>query len=283
MRKALLLLLLCGCATLAQAQFSMAEQFEASAITNRFGETMPVRLWRHYQPKDRPVPVLVLLHGSGECGADNSAQLAPFQSLYKSALLDSSLPPALYVIPQCTRQNGWVRVTTFTEETKLPRYPAPALRTVKEYLDTLVAEGTADPERLYIGGYSLGGYGAWDAIARWEGYFAAAVPVCGGGSATESAVKAMAKTSIWAFHGSQDPTVPVAYSRRLIAALMREGVGAKYTEYEGAGHNIWGRAFGDSAMLRWVFRQKRGKVESAQGQTPVHALFRQLKAYVTPD
>ena len=135
-----------------------------------------MRGWRRYQPEDLPVPVVVLLHGSGECGMDNASQLAPFKGLYETVLIDGSFPPALYVVPQCTQRNPWVRALAFKEDYRLPRYPAPALRSVKEYLDGLVKEGVADPERLYIGGYSLGGFGTWDAIQRWPNYFAAAAP-----------------------------------------------------------------------------------------------------------
>lgn len=267
------------CAEPAAAQFSMAEQFTASVITNKLGETMPVREWKRYTAKDLPVPVVLLLHGSGECGRDNGKQLQPFQALYQQVLISSSLPPAHYLIPQCTLQNGWVRRPAFTPEYKLPRYPSPALRTVKEYLDQLIAEGIADPERLYISGYSLGGFGTWDAIQRWPETFAAAIPLCGGGSIEAAAVKAAATTSLWIFHGDADASVSVDCSRRMIAPLMQIGAKPKYTEYPKMGHNIWNRVYSDSALLTWMFRQRLGKPERAERG----GFFSQLKAYVTPD
>ena len=270
------------CAPL-RAQFEMAEQFEPCVITNSFGETMPVRVWRRYQPKDQPVPVVVLLHGSGECGQDNAAQLGPFKALYTTVLLDAKLPPALYLLPQCTQQNPWVRTIAFQEDYRLPRYPAPALRTVKEHLDQLVAQGVADPDRLYIGGYSLGGFGTWDAVSRWPETFAAAVPVCGGGSVQEAAIRAAGTTSLWVFHGSADASVPVACSRRMIGALTQQGFAPKYTEYPKAGHNIWGRVFGDSALLHWLFRQRRGQVEKPQSESLAGKVFGQLLDFVTPE
>ncbi len=270
----------CG---VARAQFEMVELFKAEEITNAMGEKMPVRVWRKYQPKDLPVPVVVLLHGSGECGKDNGAQLAPFHSFYLSVLLDSSLPPALYLLPQCTQQNAWVRGLAFQEDYRLPRYPAPALRTVKEYLDSLIATGVADPDRIYIGGYSLGAFGTWDAIERWPNYFAAAVPVCGGASMQEEAIRNAATTSIWIFHGSADGSVPVACSRRMIAPLQHAGLAPKYTEYPGMGHAIWDRTFGDTALLRWLFKQRRGKVEKYSEPSLLGAVAGQLLEFVMPD
>ncbi|MBQ9694588.1 MAG: prolyl oligopeptidase family serine peptidase [Kiritimatiellae bacterium] len=241
---------------------------------------MPVRLWRNYKASDCPVPVLVLLHGSGECGLDNARHLPAFAPIHRQALIDDDIPPALYIVPQCTQRNAWVRNIAFQEDYRLPRYPAPALRTVKEYLDKLIADGVADPERIYLAGLSLGGFGTWDAIQRWPDYFAAAVPICGGGSLQENAIKNAATTSIWIFHGDKDVNVPVACSRRMVAKLTSFGAQPKYTEYENAGHNVWGRAFKDTALLKWIFRQRRGRIETVPKRS---GFWGQLKAYVTPD
>ena len=275
--KAIAAMLILGVAEFACAQFSIQEMFESNVITNRMQETMPVRVWRNYKPSDCPVPVLVLLHGSGECGQDNTKHLPAFAPIHRQALIDDDLPPALYVVPQCTQRNAWVRSIAFQADYRMPRYPSPALRTVKEYLDQLVEEGIADPNRLYIAGLSLGGFGVWDAIQRWPNTFAAAVPICAGGSLQEEAIQNAKTTAIWVFHGDKDVNVPVACSQRMVAALTTAGAEPKYTEYKNLGHNVWTRAFSDTALLKWVFRQRRGKKESSQ-----KGFWGRLKAYVTP-
>ncbi len=258
--KRLLLLLAClGWGAHVHAQFLIQEVFTQEEIVNSVGEKMPLRAWHKYEKKDLPVPVVVLLHGSGECGQDNIKQLNTFKTFHQAVLIDETLPPALYLIPQCTTRNAWVRNIAFKEDYRQPRYPAPALRMVKEHLDKLVAKGVADPERLYLLGLSLGGFGTWDAIQRWPNTFAAAVPICAGGSIEEKAIANALTTSIWVFHGSADASVPVACSQRMVAALARADKPPKYTEYPKMGHNVWDRALGDSAMLHWLFRQRRGK------------------------
>lgn len=247
------------CATLVQAQFSMHDLFAREKITNAQGESLPARVWRRYSPEDLPVPVLVMLHGSGECGTDNAKQMAPFRALHHQLLLQSD-KPILVILPQCTQQNPWVRKIAFTADYKQPRYAAPALRTVKEHLDALVAQGIADPKRLYIGGYSLGGFGTWDAIQRWPETFAAAIPICGGGSIEEGPIANATKTSLWVFHGDADRNVNVACSRRIVRALGDAGAYPKYTEYPNAGHNIWDKALGESALYEWLFEQRLGEV-----------------------
>lgn len=272
------------CAAAAQAQFSMAELFAGGAITNSLGETMPVRVWRHYEKKDLPVPVVVLLHGSGECGRDNAKQLSNFGALNNILLLDDELPPALWAIPQCTPANPWVRAIAFKPDYRQPRYPSPALRTVKEWVDGLIAEGVADPDRIYVAGLSLGGFGTWDAIQRWPNYFAAAVPVCGGGSIQEEAIRNAATTPVWVFHGEADANVPVDCSRRMVSALTRAGAAPKYTEFPKMGHPIWSRVWGDSAVWHWLFRQRRGERPKDGGEKEGSGgFFGSLLEYVTPD
>jgi predicted peptidase len=249
-------------ATLVHAQFSIHDVFVRESITNRQGERLPARVWRNYTPEDLPVPVLVMLHGSGECGTDNAKQLAPFKALHRQLLLLDDTP-VLVILPQCTMQNPWVRKLAFTADYKQPRYAAPALRTVKEHLEMLVSQGIADPKRLYLGGYSLGAFGTWDAIQRWPETFAAAIPICGGGSLEEKAIEHATKTSLWVFHGAADMNVKVDCSRRLVRALGDAGAYPHYTEYPTAGHAIWDQALGDLRLYEWLFDQRLGTVTTA--------------------
>src|SRR5258706_7993741 len=71
----------------------------------------------------------------------------------------------------------------------------------KEIVDAVRAMYTGvDPSRLYITGLSMGGYGVWEAIERWPGYFSAAAPLAGRG--VPSRAGAPAHPPIWAFPGA---------------------------------------------------------------------------------
>ena len=58
-----------------------------------------------------------------------------------------------------------------------------SLRMAFEALDIYVAnkKNQVDPNRIYVMGLSMVGYATWDAIQRRPDFFAAAVPICGGG------------------------------------------------------------------------------------------------------
>ncbi len=127
-----------------------------------------------------------------------------------------------------------------------------------ELIDALGLEFSIDPDRIYITGLSMGGFGTWIAVSRYPDRFAAAVPICGGGDPT-----AIGQTSakIWAFHGAADRAVPPKRSREMVEALHRAGGHPRYTEYPGVGHDAWRYAYMEPELVGWLFRQRRGAGE----------------------
>ncbi len=144
-----------------------------------------------------------------------------------------------------------------------PAQPSIPLGLTKELLDALQKQYTGiDANRLYITGLSNGGYGTWDAIERWPDYFAAAVPISGAGDPSKAAV--LKNLPIWAFHGSDDTTVPVEGSRDMIAAIQTAGGLPKYTELTGMGHVIWPYVYSLNTssqrvpgFFAWLFSQHK--------------------------
>ena len=64
------------------------------------------------------------------------------------------------------------------------------LTMVFEVVDRLAKENQVDPKRIYITGLSMGGFGTFASVARRPDFFAAAIPVCGGGDpATAESMK----------------------------------------------------------------------------------------------
>jgi len=148
----------------------------------------------------------------------------------------------------------WVQVEWGGKTHTMPKQPSIPMKLAMASLDQVRKEFSIDEKRIYITGLSMGGYGTWDAIARYPGLFAAAVPVCGG--ADELTAPQVKDLPIWCFHGGADTTVPTQRSRNMIEALKKAGGSPKYTEFPGVGHNSWDKAYSTAEMIQWLFEQK---------------------------
>ena len=139
----------------------------------------------------------------------------------------------------------------------MPEKPSVPMGLLLELLPKFRDEFAIDTDRIYVMGLSMGGYGTWDMIQRYPEMFAAAVPICGGGDATKA--ERIARMPVWAFHGNRDTVVPTSRSRDMIEAMRKAGGSPRYTESPGVGHGVWGVAFGDPELAKWLFAQRRGK------------------------
>jgi predicted peptidase len=190
-------------------------------------------------------PLVVCLHGAG--GNAKASTILARQGMREQY-------PALVMVPEADRPFTWAKTDLIKRGGK-PMDSPEKLPVLIEAIHSLVKSEAIDPARIYITGQSMGGVGTWGAIARYPELFAAAVPVCGAWR-VEDAGK-MASVPVWAFHGEEDPTVPVRYSRELTAAITKAGGTAKYTEYPGVGHDSWTKAYDDSELWKWLFAQRK--------------------------
>jgi predicted peptidase len=235
-----------------------ADNLVDRSFKSRGGLTLPYRL---YVPLDylqsRRYPLLLFLHGSGEKGSDNRAQLKNGVLAFCEPRLQRK-QAAFVVYPQCPESARWVEAPWSEGSYDLTQVPISApLSAVLELATSLEQEFTIDRSRVLIGGLSMGGYGSWDAIVRYPERFAGAMPICGGGDPRQAA--AARSVPVWAFHGADDRVVPVSGSRRMVQALRKAGGRVRYTEYPGVGHDVWEKAFADRRALGWLLSQKRAQ------------------------
>lgn len=214
---------------------------------------IPYRLFKPETQPEKKYPLVVFLHGAGERGEDNENQLRHGLATMSSPEFQAK-EPVFLLAPQCPNGRKWSEVDWSKMESALPTEPSIPMAGVMKIVDSLVSTMPVDPDRIYITGLSMGGYGTWDAISRWADRFAAAVPVCGGGDEKQAA--RLTRIPIWCFHGDQDKAVPVERSRNMIEAIKRAGGKPNYTEYPGVGHNSWDKAYADPALYEWLFAQR---------------------------
>lgn len=236
----------------ARAESAKADQFEALEYKDADGNVLRYRLLKPAgaDAPQKKRPLLLFLHGAGERGSDNKAQLKHGKEMMLTAAGDYG---AFVLAPQCPKGKKWAEVDWSKRTHKMPKEPSQSMRLVMELIDKMQKEFRIDPDRLYVMGLSMGGYGTWDALQRWPDAFAAGVPICGGGDETAAD---RIKAPVWAFHGDKDKAVPVSRSRNMIQAIKKAGGKPKYTEYPGVGHFAWVPAFKDPEMLKWLFSQK---------------------------
>lgn len=212
-----------------------------------------------YAPRDwnkgRKWPVILFLHGAGERGDDGLVQTEVGIGAAIRRHVDRF--PAIVVMPQCRKGQWWTQDAM--QEQALKAFE----QSVKEF--------NGDPERFYLTGLSMGGYGTWSIASKHPGKFAALVPICGGirpparvnipdaNQPTDpnvdpyaEAARKIGKTPVWIFHGGADPVVPPDESRKMNEALKAAGGNVKYTEYEKVGHNSWDKAYAEPELMKWM-------------------------------
>ncbi|MEC5146637.1 prolyl oligopeptidase family serine peptidase [Chitinophaga sp. 212800010-3] len=232
---------------------------------SRHGNVLRYRLLKplNYN-KHKKYPLIIFLHGSGERGTDNNAQLLHGGDMF---LRDSIREhyPAFVLFPQCPDGQSWAAMKLQRDTSgKIIRadFPmdepsTPPTALLNQLLDSLLASGKVDKRKVYIGGLSLGGMGTFYMITKRPELFAAAFPICGAGDVA-SADRFAKKVAIWIFHGGADPVVPVEASRAYDARLKTLGADEKYTEYPGVGHNSWDNMFVEPGFMGWLF----GKIKN---------------------
>ncbi len=203
-----------------------------------------------YLPKDyeadpaKKWPLVVFLHGAGERGDDLEKVKVHGPPMQVEAGRDF---PFILVSPQCPTDGWW------------PSEPVHGLITEVE------STHRVDPDRIYLTGLSMGGYGTWALACERPDRFAAIVPICGGG--TPYLMRRLSGMPVWAFHGARDTAVPLEESQRLVDALKKAGnTRVRFTVYPEVGHNSWTAAYDDPELYHWLLAQKRGGASSDPGE-----------------
>lgn len=185
----------------------------------------------------KKIPLVIYLHGK----TNNVLSKAHLGFAEACAKPDNfSKRPCIIFAPQCPDDNGWSGATGVN-----------LLKTIKDLMSNL----PIDKERVYLTGYSMGGYGTFALLNDEPRMFAAGIPISGGCSV--GIAQNLRRTPLWIFHGEKDDVVSPEGSRAIAKALEKLRAPVKYTEYPGEGHGIGGKIFADEAVQVWLFEQKR--------------------------
>jgi predicted esterase/predicted GH43/DUF377 family glycosyl hydrolase len=220
-------------------------------------------------------PLVLTLHGSGLRGSDNQQQIEI--TMTAKVWVEDSIQekyPSFIVSPQCPPARDWYD----------------QLDILSHLLFNLIEEFSIDTTRIYVTGWSMGGYGTFNLMTFSPFQFAAIVPMCGGGAPNSISLLSQIP-AVWNFHSIIDNSVPVEDSRDMIVALeevlgfeavytdlknggptplpeqeidslILGGAPLIYTEYAGYGHSIWDQSYTNPKLLPWVFSHQSDGVLS---------------------
>jgi predicted peptidase len=235
--------------------FSQSLRFSFNKYIDK-GDTLNYRQLYPDSDTMRKYPLVIFLHGSGERGNDNEAQLK-WGVMNFATDQNMMLHPALVIAPQCPEKMSWSNFSREKNSTemRLQSTPTRPMELLIGLIHQLIKTMPVDSNRIYITGLSMGGYGTYDAIERYPNLFAAAVPVCGGGDASKA--PSIAHIPIWIVHGAEDPAVNPLYSLDMLQALTKAGAHPGFTQYPEVGHFSWLGAYSDPLIMEWLFRQHK--------------------------
>ena len=202
-------------------------------------------------------PIVLFLHGAGERGNDNKAQLIHGSSLFASKKNRKNFP-AIVVFPQCPTDSYWANVnidrSSYPLKIEFPENTTPTkpLKLVMELMDDLASKPYVNKNQIYVGGMSMGGMGTFEILARKPKMFAAAIAICGAGNPNLSKEYAES-TPLWVFHGAKDNVVNPQESLKMVSGILKYGGFPHFTLYAKDTHNSWDSAFAEPELLSWLF------------------------------
>ena len=190
-------------------------------------------------------PLLIYLHGGGSGGKHISERLgrnAPVKYWNQQ-----ETHPFMIVAPQCLPNHKW---------------KAETLQVLLEHLKETVE---FDHNRIYLTGFSMGGYGTWLWAATYPENFAAIAPLAGGigkggpkdvSPDLDQWLDKLCTIPTWIFHGGKDTVVPAQRSERMYWGLRERGLNdLGLTILPSGKHNIQGN-YKYPKLYNWLLKHR---------------------------
>ena len=182
-------------------------------------------------------PLLVFLHGYGQSGDD--LQIVRENGPPK-LFGEGKQFPFVLASPQCPTGFYWRG------------------NVVIGLIDHLIENYSIDPNRIYLTGLSMGGYGTWQISHEYPERFAAVAPVCGGGLfVSPYFMDRLKNLPVWAFHDKRDDVIPYQESVSMVEGVNAAGGNAKLTTFDEGKHNISEEAYNNEELYDWFLKHSK--------------------------
>lgn len=182
--------------------------------------------------KRNKAPLVVYLHGSGECGSGVNNNSLPY---YIKKEQDYEFVMVAPQLPSDDCGSGFYA------------------KRVMEIIEMVMDKYPIDSRRVIITGFSLGGNGTYRMLKDYPNFFAAGIPLAARTGYEEN----LTKTPIWAFHGSDDPYVSYREEKQTMEKVISINPNSKYTLLEGEGHIIYDLVYKNQEVINWIMNSYR--------------------------
>ena len=205
-----------ACETAPELGFTMADIGETTAgtadlFTLRESENHMVKAWI-YQPETKaPLPVVVVFHGYGD-----TANLLTYRTAVDWAEPEhQAARPCIVIAP--TIEDGLYGADNARSK---------IFAQVLDWIDEMIAAGTADPDRIYLMGNSFGGMSSIEMAEQHPDRIAAVMALCPALNYSRTGMAALAKMKevpLFIAQAENDETIPVSVGRQAAETLQKAG------------------------------------------------------------
>ncbi|MCH2182376.1 MAG: alpha/beta hydrolase-fold protein [Mariniblastus sp.] len=202
----------------------------------------------------KKIPLLIYLHGAGGRGSEIRKVRGQALPVWRG-IQKFNKGPCIVVVPQVLAKVEGAEKSIWEPND------------LDQLLAQLKATLPVDPQRVYLTGNSMGGYGTWVWAANAPQHFAAVAPISGGigrggpKDVTEQLdqwAKKLAQVPLYAFAGGKDKVVPAERSERVVKAIRQAGgQQAKLKVYPEQGHNARQVVLSTPEFYEWMFSKQR--------------------------
>lgn len=238
---------------IAAVKATTAEAFQQGVFRGNTSFLIPYRLLSPLPVKDKRYPLVIIFHGSGAVGTDNTKQLGFLARSWADTDMRQRFP-AFVLVPQFPSRSSNYDMDPGRQV--LTSKVQPPVYTVLALIDSLKAVLPVDTNRIYLQGFSMGASTVLNAMSLRPGLFAAGIAFSG--IADLKAQEILKHTPLWIIHGNADTENTFA-SDSLFYREMKAN-GAKHIrlwEIDGMPHELPLEMISNGTVAAWLFSKKR--------------------------
>jgi predicted peptidase len=224
-------------------------------------------------------PLIVWLHGGGEGGTEATIPLSANRACYFAAdHIQAYFDGAFVLVPQAPTR--WMDDGTERPRgTKKKNATSIYTRAVQDLVASHVAQNPdIDPDRIYVGGASNGGFLAVRMILSYPEFYAAAFPSAeplNDTYVTDEEIEAIVDTPIWFVNSAMDRTVEAPdFCLKLYDRLCKQGAPNVYLSYlrrvideSGLYKNEDGTPYEYNGHWSWIYYYNNDLTQVIDGRT----------------